>query len=259
MRRFFTHPVVMLSMVVVIATILLMGSKKTSWYSWFWLRSTTKNISVSSQEYVRKNVITDIVFDVISAHSALAWSVVIDPTLWPVSSMWWVPGYISAAQRILLIDVVSYLENAKNKDAALDSLLWQMDYYRNQWWDIASQLESTIQEKSLDMNACERKKTGWDREFYQWLRDSDQNTMLRWLEDAKAWGACQASLRIDVNANKVLLQRVGDIRSTLQNVASLLQQNRTTIIANFPLFKDTNLEKLLSLRNELRAKSPGTN
>lgn len=173
--------------------------------------------------------------------------------------MWWVPWYIAAAQRILLIDVVSYLENAKNKDAALDSLLWQMDYYRNQWWNIASQLESTIQEKSLDMNACERKKEWGDRDFYQWLRDSDQNTMLRGLEDSKSWGACQASSRIEVNANKVLLKRVGDIRTTLQNVGSLLQQNRSTIIANFPLFKDTNLEKLLSLRNELRSKSPGTN
>ena len=55
-----------------------------------------------------------------------------------------------------------------------------------------------------------------------------------------------------------MLKRVVDIVTTMNSVSSLLTAQNQTIIANFSLFKDTNLEKLLSLRNELRARSPGT-
>jgi hypothetical protein len=44
----------------------------------------------------------------------------------------------------------------------------------------------------------------------------------------------------------------------MSSVSSLLVSQNTSIVANFALFKDNYLEKLLSLRNELRAKSPGT-
>ena len=55
-----------------------------------------------------------------------------------------------------------------------------------------------------------------------------------------------------------MLKRVTDLVATMNNISSLLTAQNQTIISNFMLFKDTNLEKLLSLRNELRAKSPGT-
>ena len=55
-----------------------------------------------------------------------------------------------------------------------------------------------------------------------------------------------------------MLQRVQYMQSKIQLLSTLLQQSHQTILDNFSLFKDSNLEKLLSLRDEIRAKSPGT-
>ena len=55
-----------------------------------------------------------------------------------------------------------------------------------------------------------------------------------------------------------MLKRVADIVTTMNSVSSLLTAQNQAIVANFSLFKDTYLEKLLALRNDLRARSPGT-
>ncbi|MEI7477770.1 MAG: hypothetical protein WCJ81_04625 [bacterium] len=58
-----------------------------------------------------------------------------------------------------------------------------------------------------------------------------------------------------VTANTVLLQRVQKIQAMLVAVNTVLDTNEDTIVQNFSLFKDSNLEKLLSLRNSLRQMS----
>lgn len=208
---------------------------------------------------MKKNTYTDVVFSLIEAHTKLwAWSAVYGDIA-PVASITSVPQYIAASQRLLMIDVVSYLENTADKETALESLVGQMDYYKNQWSQLKTQLQEVVQEKTLDYNQCTSTKESGDRWFYQWLREWDANSMVAWLEESKKWAWCQAIARVDGNAHKVLQQRVTDISTTLSSVSTLLSQNRSTIIANFSLFKDQNLEKLISLRNELRSKSPWTN
>lgn len=254
-----THPVVMLWMVVVIASILLLGSKTATWFSWLGTRTAKKNVAAIQKEYVRKSLNTDIVFDIISAHSTF-WSA--QGVLWAVSSkggIMTIPEYVAAAQSLLMIDIISYLENAPDKETALETLIAQMEFYNNQWDDIQIQLEDIIVTKNQDMNQCGDAKEAWDRDFYQWLRDVDASLMISWLENSKTWWSCQAAARIDMNAHKVLQKRVVDITNTLSNIINVLQQNSNVIINNFELFKDTQLEKLLSLRNQIRAVSPGTN
>jgi hypothetical protein len=83
--------------------------------------------------------------------------------------------------------------------------------------------------------------------------------MMQWgIEKAKKWAACQASARVEINAHKAMDRRVWDVVSISTNLSSLLTQNRATVLANFTLFKDTNLERLISLRNQIRTVSPGT-
>lgn len=83
--------------------------------------------------------------------------------------------------------------------------------------------------------------------------------MMQGLDSSKKYASCQATTRVDINAHKVMQDRVNSITNTLSSVSSLLMQNRNTIITNFTLFKDNNLEKLLSVRNQLRKASPGVN
>ena len=258
MRKFITHPVVLILVVVVVASILLVGGKQVSWFSWFGLRTTKKNISVEKNEYIQQKVDNSVVHDIITAHTILsAWNAIYGD-LWKIATVSSIPQYIAVSQRILMIDVVSYLENAPDKEAALDSLVWQMSYYQNQWGEIQIQLQEVIQTKTLDAKTCTSQKEEWDRNFYQWLREWDAGVMVEWLESSKKAWACQAQAKIDINAHTVMLKRVVDIVTTMNSVSSLLTAQNQTIIANFSLFKDTNLEKLLSLRNELRARSPGT-
>lgn len=258
MRKILTHPVVLLLMVIAIATILLTGSKKVSGFSWFAQWTTTKNKAIQKNDYVQGHLQNDFIQDVMTAHTKLSavnffyW----DLKVWNVST---VPQYLASAQRLLMIDIVSYLENSSDKEAWLDSLVAQMTYYQTQGATIQSNLQGIIQEKTLQLNTCTSQKEDGDRNFYQWLKDWDANTMTQWLAESQKAGTCQASARIDVNAHTVMLNRVNDIVTTLTNLSSILTENHATIIANFPLFKDTYLEKLISLRDELRARSPGTN
>lgn len=257
MRKFISNPVILILVVVVLASILLSGGKQVSWFSRFGLRTTKKHVSVEKNEYVQQKVDNSVIHDIISAHTILA-SNAIYGNLSKIATVSSIPQYIAATQRILMIDIVSYLENAPDKEAALDSLVWQMSYYQNQWWEIKSQLQEIIQTKNLDYKECASTKEEWDRNFYQWLREWDASVMVNWLDTSKKWGSCQSEAKIDINAHTVMLKRVTDLVATMNNISSLLTAQNQTIIGNFMLFKDTNLEKLLSLRNELRAKSPGT-
>lgn len=258
MRKFITHPVVLFLVVVVVASILLTGAKQVNGFSWFGLRTAKKNVSVEKNEYVQQKVDNSVIHDIITAHTVLSATNAIYGDLSKIATVSSIPQYLAASQRILMIDVVSYLENAPDKAAALDSLVWQMSYYQNQWGEIQSQLQEVIQTKTLDYKSCTSQKDDWDRSFYQWLREWDAGIMVDWLAASKKWWSCQAEAKIDINAHTVMLKRVADIVATMNSVSSLLTAQNQTIIANFTLFKDTNLEKLLSLRNELRARSPGT-
>lgn len=244
--------------VVVIASILLIGGKQASGFSWFGLRTAKKNVSLEKNEYLQQKVDNSVVHDIITAHTILASTNGIYWDLSKIATVSSIPQYISASQRILMIDIVSYLENASDKEAALDSLTSQMIYYQNQWAEIQSQLQEVIQTKTLDFKSCTSQKDAWDAEFYQWLREWDASVMTAWLDSSKKGWACAAESRIDINAHTVMLNRVKDLVTTMNSVSSLLTAQNQAIVANFPLFKDTYLEKLLALRNELRARSPWT-
>lgn len=259
MRKFLTHPVVLLILVVVVTSILLLGSKQVSGYSWFGLWTAKTNNNAQNNQYIQQHIDHSVVQDIISAHTVLATSNgVYAWELTPATSISSIPQYIAASQRILMVDIISYLENASDKQDALDSLIWQMTYYQNQWGEIQTQLLEKIQTRTLDFNECTSQKEDGDRNFYQWLRDGDATVMIAGIEASKKGGSCAAEARIDINAHTIMRNRVNDITATMTSVSSLLATNRSTILGNYPLFKDTYLEQLLALRNDLRAKSPGT-
>ncbi len=78
------------------------------------------------------------------------------------------------------------------------------------------------------------------------------------MSDAHVSGVCQTNARIDINAYKAMLSRIEKVQNATTTLSSVLTQNRETIIENFMLFKSNNLEKLLAVRTQLRAASPGT-
>lgn len=242
-----------------VAGILLSWKKPTQWFSWFGLWTAKKWQTTSSNVYTPKTVQNDTVLDVISAHTKLFAA---NTYFAPVGDMVWIssiPQYLAASQRLLMIDIIAYLENASDKEASVDTLLAQMNFYVDQWWLIKNQLSEIIQKQAMENEACTSSKEQGDRDFYQWLRDGEAVTMIQWLENSKKYAACQATSRVDINAHTIMQGRVNDITAAMASIIVILTQNRQTIISNFMLFKDNNLERLILVRDQLRRVSPGTN
>ncbi len=260
MRRFITHPLFFGVLLLVVVTMIFSDAPQTSWNSRFAFWTTKKNTEAQETSYMKSVSKKDVVSDIISAHVKLAAT---NPSFAWASLWWWtsiasVPQYLAQWQRLLMTDVVAYLENASDKESGIDTLIGQLTYYQTQWEQIQQNIASVIQEKEIDYAQCTTQKEEGDREFYQWIREWD-GAMMQWgIEKAKKGASCQATARVEVNAHKAMERRVVEVVKISANLSSLLTQNRSTVLANFTLFKDTNLEKLISLRNQIRTVSPGT-
>lgn len=239
---------------------LFSGTKNTNGFSWFGLRTQTKNESLQEKRYVPNETMTDVIIDVLTTHNRIGeWlRMVGSNSTQSNGESDSIPGFLSASQRLLYTDILVYLENASNKAAALDTFTNQLIYY--QWLSInyAMDLQNIIQEQTIIFNSCSSQKSIADSMFYQGLNWGDEQDMMQWLSDAHVSGVCQTNARIDINAYKAMLSRIEKVQNATTTLSSVLTQNRETIIENFMLFKSNNLEKLLAVRTQLRAASPGT-
>lgn len=88
--------------------------------------------------------------------------------------------------------------------------------------------------------------------FYQGLREGNQALMQQGISDAQQYASCQANQRVLINAQQSILTRMTATMQVTGKTASLLRDNQDAIVAHFPLFKDSYLEELFSLRQSLR-------
>ena len=112
---------------------LFSGSKNTNGFSWFGLRVQTKNDAISKNIYVPHETTTDVIIDILATHNKIADGLHIIGTHSTVASNGEtnsVPAFLSASQRLLYTDVLTYLENAGDKEAALDAYSSQLEYYQ---------------------------------------------------------------------------------------------------------------------------------
>lgn len=252
MRKILTSKILWIGLLVVGFAMMFLGSKNTTGFSWFGLWTQKQNETLESNTYVQKDTTTDIVVGVIVAHNSLfGW--VRRPAWGQWGSVSDLPSYLASSQNLLGTDIITYLENASNKETALDTYIWQLDYYQSVGQGYQIDMENTIQEQTNTYTICAEWKKDADALFYQGLYWGDQVSLEKWLEDSQTNGVCQTKARIIINANKAMLARAKYMVSTTTNLSTILQQNRSTIITNFELFKDSYLEKLITVRNQLRA------
>lgn len=260
MRKILTSRIFRIWMLLIWVLMLFSGSKSTNGFSWFGLRTQTKNEAISKNIYVPNETMTDVIIDILVTHNKIAEGLHVVGIKSTSSNAETnsVPGFLSASQHLLYTDVLTYLENAWDKETALDEFSSQLDYYQTLGSNFTIDLQNTIQEQTSLYNSCWSQKSLADTMFYQGLNGGDEQEMIQWLADSETSGVCQTKARIAMNANKAMLSRVQKVQGTLTTLSSVLIQNRTTIIDNFQFFKDSNLEKLLAVRNQLRAASPGS-
>ncbi len=256
MRKLLSHPLIFVISILLVWGILFSGAKKVNGFSWFGLWTQQKNEVTTHNIFVQKSVMDGVITDTLQAHSILARGV---STLWSKAGSDTIPGYLEATQQLLMTDIIAYLENASDRAWALDSLIGQLQYYQNYGNQYIQQLDEVIGTATAEYTLCTNAKTTADSIFYQGLREWDQNLLQQWLTDSQTNAACQGSKRVFVNAHKAMLARIQYNVNVIANLLQVLILNRETILGNFMLFKDAYLEKLITVRDQLRLASPWTN
>lgn len=71
-------------------------------------------------------------------------------------------------------------------------------------------------------------------------------------------GSCEATSRISVNAYQAVITRVEGYTTALAQLNTLLASNEDDIVVNVDLFKDSYLEKLVQIRDQLGVYSRGS-
>lgn len=260
MRKILASRIFRIWMLAIWIIILFSGSKNVNGFSWFGLRTQKKNDAITQNVYVPKETITDVIIDVLATHNKIkdGLRMVVnntDASNWNMNS---VPGFLSASQRLIYTDILVYLENASNKEIALDSFTSQLEYYQSLGANYKIDLQNMIQEHTSIYESCSSQKELADNQFYQWLNGWGESQMLQWLSDSHVNAVCQTNARVDINAYKAMLARIDKVQSAMITLNNVLTQNHDIIIDNFQLFKNNNLEKLLAVRNQLRAASPSS-
>lgn len=263
MRRFFRQPLaIALLLILVLAG--LFRAWRTGRFNGSNVGNTTSTVNqivvtsgsklttkTLTKTYAKKSTTPSLAVDVRAAHSLIYRST------WVATAGWsrlpnHVPGYLAASQWLLATDVVVYLENASDKEAAVDTLVGQLEYYRNAGEWHLSTLQSIIQEQTAEYNRCTKEKASADANFYATLREGDALGVDQAIVDAQNAAVCQSRARVVVNANKAMLKRTQAVYVAMGSLTSILQNNRSDIINHFGLFRSNQLEKLIVLRNTLK-------
>ena len=108
---------------------------------------------------------------------------------------------------MLSTDVVSYLEQSHDKAAAVDTLLGQLQYFRDIGDTHTDTLQAIVAENTEEYARCTKDKTAADAAFYTALRAGDGPQVHQSIEDAKVSGVCQTQARIMLNAYKAMQER----------------------------------------------------
>jgi hypothetical protein len=214
------------------------------------LSSTTTAKSASGTVYVPNSAWSDLALETLTAHGLLYAKGGMFAVGWVGGSS--VPEYLSATQWVLSTDIVSYLEQSNDKAAAVDTLLGQLQYYRDVGDTHKDTLQSVISENTEEYTRCTKEKTSADTAFYTALRAGDGAQVHQSIEDAKTSWVCQTQARVMLNAYKAMQERTIAVYTNMWNLSILLQQNRDNIVNHFDLFAWTSLEKLIVIRNALR-------
>jgi hypothetical protein len=262
MRLLLKHPLFIALLGVVLIAILF--------FAWRWTGVDSPSISSQSQSksfsyqklggenivqaatstYSKKSSTPALATEVLAAHSLIyrGSSLAGGSQNAPTS----VAGFLASSQSVLSTDVVSYLEQASDKGAAVDTILGQMEYYRGEGeWHLQS-LQSTVQEKTVEYNRCTKEKTISDATFYTALRAGDSSQVQQSIDESQVAASCQATARVLINAHKAMLERTQASYTAMGNLSMLLQNDRSRIIDHFDLFRSNQLEQLVSVRNSLR-------
>lgn len=149
-------------------------------------------------------------------------------------------------------DIFQLLEKANNKSSTLNwflSLAWaNISDSKN----ILASLRSQSQKLQKISTDCENQKTQYDKDFFNWLKNNEAETLVNGFEWSKKAWSCSVENRVEANAYKLLADKLENSQKILTQKYDLLNKNKTLIVENYELFKENNLEQLLQVKNSFK-------
>lgn len=161
--------------------------------------------------------------------------------------------YIISADVLIQSDTIQLLEDAVNKSAILEAHIKQMELLLQNIQDISASLDEVYNENQVQAQQCQQDKTLWDNNFFQGLKQNEQDLMNDGLDTSLENWPCYEKYRITANAYHYLNDKLKYYMNILQTKHDLILNNQELILKNFTLFKDSQLETLIKIRDSINS------
>lgn len=243
LRRVVSHPlfyVVLLGALVV----LVLSARSVKWQWRLGVRTSQKQIAPAI--YQQKSHVDNSVIGVTMLHLELS-----QPGSASTISFAQAVEVLKKSDALLANNVIAYLQNATNKKLALETYTRNIDKTLSEADQAKGSLQLDRDVASQDYQQCASAKSSADNQFFQGLRTIDGAMLQEGYNDALSNGSCEATARISTNAYQAVITRMDTYTSALTQVNDLLTENEDDIVTHIDLFKDSYLERLIQIRDEL--------
>lgn len=149
-------------------------------------------------------------------------------------------------------DIFWLLENSLDRSWTLDWYLSLANANLTEAKTISGQLRSQAQSLQKLSTDCQNQKSQYDKDFYNWLKTNEAETIVKGFEGSKTAWSCSVENRVEANAYKLLADKLDSATKILNQKYTLLSQNKTLIAQNYELFKSNNLEQMLQVKNSFK-------
>lgn len=215
---------------------------------WSWFGSWTKDQNVKLWEwFIRQSD-----FDDISVNTVFA-----NLRLWNqnYSNFELITKSVELIDRwdvLIMTDIVSLLEDSADKPVILETYVNKLSSIQDEIDAISSSMYDLIQERKINSQDCETSKLSSDIMFNEWVSTNDKDKIFEWLSDSLKNWPCYMENRISSRAYAVLYNKLIFYNKLIKAKYDIIVNNQDQILQNFLLFKNTYLEDLTWIRDQLR-------
>ncbi len=220
---------------------------KTFSFGWLWVWTEHQNIKLS-EWYVRQDLVDDTAVHTVMANLSL-WK-------WQYTRYHYLLEWTSAiafTKALVETDESQKLESQANKKIVLESYISQMRSAVNENQEITEYLRSKMTQKKSESEYCKGQKNVWDTLFFDWLEQQQKVVLQDWLATSLEYSPCYIENRVYASAYQAVHEKLYFYNDILKQKLNIIENNSHLIIQNFELFKNNQLERLISLRNELES------
>ena len=152
-------------------------------------------------------------------------------------------------QALANIDIMEALQNSNNKKQTLNTYLNHIKQSIALIETTKSQLSQEISTQNSKYNECQASKLQGDGLYYQWLQQLSTHDLEQGLEQSITYGKCAIEHRIRSNAASALYAKLIVYTEALSYRYNILSTHQDLIINHFNVFKDSYLEKLMTVKD----------